>query len=100
MVGVVIRPEDNDAARRLSGLRQAQPVDVTMRNLLGVLNTKLELCARLPVYEWEAQHAGHNSCAQAFGDWAEAEHRSCAEVLDCLREMLSQQAGVAEASYR
>jgi hypothetical protein len=96
----VIRPDENDAARRLSSLRQAQPVDATLRNLLGVLNAKLDLCARLPVYEWEAQHAGHDSCAQAFGSWAEAEHRSCAEVLDCLRDMLTQQpqASVAEAS--
>jgi hypothetical protein len=94
----VIRPDENDAARRLSSLRQAQPVDATLRNLLGVLNTKLELCARLPVYEWEAQHAGHESCARAFGLWAEAEHRSTAEVLDCLRDVLSQPVPVAEAS--
>jgi hypothetical protein len=100
MVLDVIRPEENGAAQRLSSLRQAQPVDATLRNLLGVLDTKLELCARLPVYEWEAKHAGHDSCAQAFGNWADAEHRSCAEVLSCLREALSQQAGVPEASCR
>ena len=73
-------------------------VQPTLRNLLGVLNTKLELCARLPVYEWEAQHAGHEGCARAFGLWAEAEHRSTAEVLDCLRDVLSRPVPVAEAS--
>jgi hypothetical protein len=104
MVVAVIRSEDNDATQRLSTLRRAQPADATLRNLLGVLNAKLELCARLPVYEWEAQHAGQDGCARAFGKWAEAEHRSCAEVLDCLREVLAQQApvpqqaGIPEAS--
>ena len=33
------------------------------RNLLGVLSAKLELCARLPVYEWEAGSEGHDDCA-------------------------------------
>jgi hypothetical protein len=85
-----------DAARRLADLQRAQPADATLRNLLGCLNAKLDLCARLPVFEWEAGNEGYESSAHAFRRLAEAERRSCAEILDCLREHLELHPGVAE----
>ena len=82
------RTDPNDATRRLSDLRRSMPTDGTLRNLLGVLSAKLELCASLPVYEWEAGSEGHADCAAAFRMLAEAERRSCSDVLDQLREHL------------
>lgn len=84
--------ESSDATQRLGDLRRAQQADATLKNLLGVLNAKLELCACLPVYEWEASREGHTERAAAFRDLAEAERRSCSDVLDHLRAHLEQRA--------
>jgi hypothetical protein len=85
----VISPTNpSEATRRLTDLRRSQPADATLKNLLGVLSAKLELCASLPVYEWEAGSEGHHECASVFRDLAEAERRSCSEVIDRLREHL------------
>lgn len=80
--------ERTPASRRLGNLRRGRPTDATLENLLSLLSTKLELCARLPVCEWEASDEGHERCATAFRDFAEAERRSCGEVLLCLRAHL------------
>ena len=82
----------SEATRRLTDLRRAQPADATLRNLLGVLNAKLELCASLPVFEWEAGSEGHEDCAAAFRDLAEQERRLCSDVLERLREHLDRRA--------
>jgi hypothetical protein len=84
--------EPSQATKRLSDLRRGQPADATLKNLLGVLSAKLELCASLPVYEWEAVSEGYDACARAFRELAEAERRSCSEVIDRLREHLVQRA--------
>jgi hypothetical protein len=89
---VISRTETSDATRRLTDLRRGQPTDATLRNLLGVLSAKLELCASLPVYEWEAGSEGHADCAAAFRMLAEAERQSCNEVLEQLREHLDSRA--------
>jgi hypothetical protein len=89
---VISRTDSSQATRRLTDLRRAQPADATLRNLLGVLSAKLELCASLPVFEWEAGSEGHEDCAAAFRDLAEAERRSCSDVLDRLREHLDHRA--------
>lgn len=81
-------PERGDATRRLGDLRRSQPTDVTLKNLLAVLTTKLELCARLPVCAWEAGNEGHEQCADAFLALAEAERSSCQHVIACLRTHL------------
>jgi|ERR687897_349053 hypothetical protein len=85
-----------DPTRSLSDLRRRQPADATLKNLLGVLNAKLELCASLPVYEWEAGSEGYDECAAAFRDLAEYERRSCSGVIDCLREHLQQRSDAEE----
>jgi hypothetical protein len=85
---VISQPSPSEPTRRLTDLRRAQPTDATLRNLLGVLSAKLELCASLPVYEWEAGSEGHEDCAAAFRSLAEAERQSCNDVLNRLREHL------------
>jgi hypothetical protein len=89
---VISRTDPSDATRRLTDLRRAQPADLTLKNLLGVLNAKLELCASLPVFEWEAGSEGYEECAAAFRRMAEDERRSCTDVIDRLREYLEQRA--------
>jgi hypothetical protein len=89
---VISRTDPNEATRRLTDLRRGQPADATLKNLLGVLNAKLELCASLPVYEWEAGSEGYEECAAAFRDLAEAERRSCGLVIDRLHEHLMERA--------
>jgi hypothetical protein len=85
--------ERSQTSRRLGSLRSWRPADATLENLISLLSTKLELCARLPVCEWEAIDEGHERCASAFHEFAEAERRSCADVLDCLRAHLDAQHG-------
>jgi len=92
VLGVISRTDSSEATRRLSDLRRAQPGDATLRNLLGVLNAKLELCANLPVFEWEASSEGWSERADAFRDLADAERRSCADVLEQLRAHIEQRA--------
>jgi hypothetical protein len=89
---VISQPSPSEPTRRLTDLRRAQPTDATLRNLLGVLSAKLELCASLPVYEWEAGSEGHEDCADAFRRLAEAERQSCNDVLNRLREHLDHRA--------
>jgi hypothetical protein len=89
---VISQTDPNQATRRLTDLRRAQPADATLKNLLGLLNAKLELCASLPVYEWEAASEGFHEGAMAFRSLAEAERRSCGEVIELLRQHLGQRA--------
>jgi hypothetical protein len=94
VLSVISRTDSSDATRRLSDLRRAQPGDATLRNLLGILNAKLELCANLPVFEWEASSEGWPERASALRELAEAERRSCSAVLDELRAHLEQRAAL------
>lgn len=89
-VGDVVHPEESNAARRLSDLRAAQPADPTLQNLLGVLSAKLDLCSRLPIYEYEAGSEGHEDAARAFRRLAEVERRSFDEIIAALRQHLDQ----------
>jgi hypothetical protein len=89
---VISQPSQSEPTRRLTDLRRAQPTDATLKNLLGVLTAKLELCASLPVFEWEAGTEGFEECAAAFRRLAEAERQSCTDVIDRLREHLEQRA--------
>jgi hypothetical protein len=84
----VLQPDDTNAARSLQDLRRAQPADATLQNLLGVLSAKLELCARLPIFEYEAGAEGHDDCADAFRVLADTERASFNALLDCLRRHL------------
>jgi hypothetical protein len=67
---------------------RGEAADATLQNLLGVLSAKLDMCARLPVFAFEAGNAGHESCATAFRELAAVERRSFEELLACLKAHL------------
>jgi hypothetical protein len=80
--------EPSPPAPRLSDLTRAHPADRTLQNLLGILNAKLDLCARLPIYEYEAASEGFGAPAATFNELMATERRSFEQVLACLREHL------------
>jgi hypothetical protein len=78
------------SGRRLSEMARVHPADRTLQNLLGTLSAKLEMCSRLPVYEYEAASEGHEASAVAFHELAELERRSFNNLLTCLRVHLDE----------
>jgi len=74
--------------RRLSELRAAQPADTTLRNLIEILLTKLDISARLPVLVFEAEEDGAHDCARLFRSLAMSEKQEIALLLDGLRTHL------------
>jgi hypothetical protein len=85
--------ERTDRFQRFGVLRRAQPADATMKNLLELLTVKLELCERLPVWEWEAGDEGNETCAATFHAVLETERRTCDEVLSSLRAHIDRVSG-------
>ena len=78
-----------DAALRLSDLRRAHPADASLENLLTTLTGKIQACARLAVFEYEAGSEGHEALAAMFRDLAEIERQSFDSLLGCLRGHLN-----------
>ena len=68
--------ETTTTRRGIGDLRRAAPADDTTRNLLELLRCKLELCARLGVFELEAGSEGHEATANLFHDLAAVERDS------------------------
>jgi hypothetical protein len=93
----VLGPDDSNAVRRLNDLRATMPGDHTLQNILLVLSAKLELCSKLPIYEYEAASQGHVHCVTAFQRLAEVERRSYDEILKTLRLHLDKTAASKEA---
>jgi hypothetical protein len=81
--------------RRLNELRSPRYADPTLRNLVGLLQSKLELCARLPVLVHEAASEGHEGSARLFRSISVAEDRQVTELLETLREHLDGYSGGA-----
>jgi hypothetical protein len=79
---------DAQRIKRLSDLRHAGPGDATLQNLLSTATAKLELCSRLPVFEYEAHQDGAHGAAYFFGALLETEAKSVEPVLACLRRYL------------
>ena len=75
---------------RLSELRHAYPVDLRLRNLLDVITVKLDLCARLAVYDYEERNEPDDRDAATFRGLAEAERRSVGEILSTLHRHLDE----------
>jgi rubrerythrin len=84
----VLDPDDPVTLRRLSDLRSQQPADETLKNLLGTLNAKLELCARLPFLAYEADREGYAEAAATFRELAVTERQSLADLLTSLKTHL------------
>jgi hypothetical protein len=87
---VVSDPSQPRPSRRLSDLSAAHPADRTLENLLRTLTAKLDLCARLPVFEYEADAEGHHASAEAFERLAIAERRAFDDLLRDLRRHLDE----------
>ena len=75
----------SSTTQRLAALRSAQPCDTTLQNLLSILNAKLDLSARLPVFEYEADSEGFPEVASFMSALASAERESVQDVLRSLR---------------
>jgi hypothetical protein len=81
-------PREAATARRLSDLRRASAADTTLQNLLQTLGAKLDLCSRLPVFEYEAASEGHDESATLFRQLAESERDSFNTLALCLKHYL------------
>jgi hypothetical protein len=79
--------------QRLAELRSAQPCDTTLQNLLSILNAKLDLSARLPVFEYEADSEDFQEVASFMSALASAERESVHDVLRSLRLHLEATSG-------
>jgi hypothetical protein len=79
--------------QRLAELRSAQPCDTTLQNLLSVLTAKLDLSARLPVFEYEADSEGFPEAASFMSALASAERESIQDVVRSLRLHLDATSG-------
>jgi hypothetical protein len=86
-------PRQTSTAQRLAELRRAHPHDATLQNLLAVLSVKLDLSARLPVFEYEADSEGFADTASFLSSLASAERDSLQDVLTSLRHHLDRTAG-------
>jgi hypothetical protein len=84
-----VASEASDAALRLSDLRRAQAADVTLENLLSAITGKIQDCARLAVFEYEAGSEGHAELAVAFRDLGDVERESFRTLLEHLRRHLN-----------
>jgi hypothetical protein len=86
-------PRQTSTAQRLAELRRAHPHDATLQNLLAVVSVKLDLSARLPVFEYEADSEGFPELASFMSALASAERESVHDVLRSLRMHLDATSG-------
>jgi hypothetical protein len=84
----VLDPDDPVTLQRLSDLDRVRPASETLRALLGTLNTKLDLCTRLPFLAFQADREGFEDAAAAFRELAVHERRSLAGLLATLKSHL------------
>lgn len=82
-------PNDFEHATfRLSALQRSHVADATLTNLLSTLTSQIQTCARLAVFEYEADSEGHAELASAFHELAETERASFTALLSHLRRHL------------
>lgn len=91
VLAVVSEPSSpRTSHRRLSDLTAAHAADRTLENLLRTITAKLDLCARLPVFEYEADTEGHDIAAEAFQQLGLHERRAFEDLVRCLRAHLDE----------
>ena len=84
-------PSDLDqAAFRLSDLQRSRAADATLKNLLSTLTGQIQTCAKLAVFEYEADSEGHPALAAAFHELGEVERASFDQLLEYLRRHLNE----------
>jgi rubrerythrin len=71
-------------ARTLRDIQAEQRGTETLRNLVSVLRSKLELTALYGVYEHDAAAEGHEECSSAFRRLAADEREHIARLMDLL----------------
>jgi hypothetical protein len=91
---------EDSMIRRLSDLKASQPTDATLRNLIEVLQTKLELSARLPVLVFEAEGDGDHECTRLLKSLVISEREQIAALLEGLRSHLDVQLEHTPAAQR
>lgn len=74
--------------RRFSDLQAGLAADATLRNMLGLLDQKLETNAKLPLFSYEAAQEGFDDCAQLFDRLAAAERAQIDELVQGLARHL------------
>ena len=82
--------EPSVSVRRLTDLSSYTGIDTTLQNLLATATTKLELCGRLALLEYEAHMEKHETAAAAFRELAIAERATCKELLRHLHRYLEE----------
>ena len=82
--------ETREASLRLTDLRRAHAADASLENLLNALTGKIQSCARLAVFEYEAGTEGHDALAVAFRELGEIERDSFNSLLAHLRLHLNE----------
>src|SRR3954447_4775366 len=78
-------PRQMSSSQRLDELRRAHRYDATLQNLLTLLTAKLDLSARLPVFEYEADSEGFPEVPSFISALASAERESVQDVVRSLR---------------
>jgi hypothetical protein len=82
---------------RLSELRAAWPLDVTVRNLAGLLDTALETSARLRACAAAAAHDGLDECVEVYQQLDRLERTQIVELEAQRRRQLD--AALADAGH-
>lgn len=94
-------PSDLEQATfRLSDLQRSHAADATLNNLLTTLTGQIQSCAKLAVFEYEADTEGHKELALAFHELAETERASFNTLLDYLRRHLNELPAEPPAAVR
>jgi hypothetical protein len=70
-------------------IREAQPVQNSIHDLVQTLSVKLDSAARYGLYQEDAREDGFDDCAALFGRLAEQERRAIDELMGCLRDHLT-----------
>ena len=81
---------------RLSEVRAAWPFDITVRNLIGLLEAALDTSARLRACAADAAHEGLDECVEAYERLDRLERTQILELETHLRHQL----GAALAAAR
>jgi hypothetical protein len=80
--------------RSIEDLHSASLVDSTMANLVAVLKEKIDLSARLPLYAYQADEAGHLETLGLFRELANLERQTIERLITGLSAYLDGEAGL------
>lgn len=70
-------------------IREAQPIQNSIHDLIQTLSVKLDSAARYGLYVEDARRDGFEDCAELFARLSEQEQRAIDELLGCLQGHLA-----------